>query len=89
MRKAKQLTMQQLIKSRVVWSCTFFLLAFLLIVVSRPSFAFDATGHRLRPFGVNEGIDDKTILSLGIVTVLLAIASFYMFTIIDILLGAF
>ena len=79
---------QQFIKSRVLWSCTFFMLAFMLIVVARPSAVFDETGRRLRPFGVSDGeTDDKTVLSFGVVTVLLSIVSFYMFTIIDLLTG--
>lgn len=76
----------QLIQSRVLWSCTFFVLAFLTVAIARPSFAFDESGRRLRPFGVSEGKDDKTALSLGVVCTLLSVVSFYMFAIIDMLM---
>jgi hypothetical protein len=48
-------------------------------MVSRPQFAFDNEGN-IRPFGIGE---HKSILSLGVVSIALAIWSFYMFTLID------
>lgn len=68
------------INSRVVYSLMFFLLLMVLIVVSKPSMIFNREGS-LKQFGIGE---EKTMFSLGVLTVVLAILSFYTFCIIDI-----
>ena len=75
-------------ESRVIYSCAFFMLAFVLIVVAKPPAVFDGSG-RLRSFGI--GIDqetgaEKTLSSLGVVTAVLAIVCFYVWTTMDIVL---
>ncbi len=65
---------------RVVYSLLFYVLALCLIIVAKPSFMFDSTSKEPKPFGVGEG---KSLYSLGVVTVTLAIVSFYIFALID------
>lgn len=66
--------------ARVVYSILFYALSMALIVVSRPQLVFDErTGNPL-PFGVGEG---KTLFSLGVITVGLALLAFYLFALID------
>ena len=63
---------------RVVYSVIFFVLVMTLLVVSKPS-ALWSEG-RPRPFGTGPG---HTMFPLGVATVLLAVISLYMFTLID------
>lgn len=69
---------------RVVYSILFYVLALCLIIVAKPSFIFDTTSKEAckkpKPFGVGEG---KSLYSLGVVTVALAVVSFYIFALID------
>jgi hypothetical protein len=51
-----------------------------LIVLSKPSFMFSKETGELRPFGAG---DDKTMFSFGVFAVVLAVFSFYLFAIID------
>lgn len=69
------------VSSRIVYSIVFYVLLMILLVVSRPSVIFEVDG-RLRPFGVGE---DKTLFSMGVFAVVVAILSFYVFCIIDII----
>ena len=66
--------------SRLVYSILFFVLAMLILVVSRPSPLFDPSGQ-VRQFGLGGG--DKTLCSLGVATVTIAVTSFYVFALID------
>ncbi len=72
------------LESRVVYSIAFFLLAFVLVVVSKPSAVFDANGG-LRSFGITKRIDakDPTVAPLGVVTAVIAICAFYLFCVLD------
>ena len=72
-------------ESRLVYSCSFFLLSFVLIVVSKPDFIFDRYG-RLKHFGTGRS-PNKTLAPLGVVTVILATLCFYMFCILDMVLS--
>ena len=67
------------INSRVIYSLLFFVLLMILIAVSKPSIVFNPDGS-LKEFGIG---DDKTMFSLGVFTVVVAIISFYTFCIID------
>lgn len=67
------------ISSRVIYSVLFYLLLMILIYVSKPSILFDEKGN-IRFFGIG---DDKTMFSLGVLTVVIAVVSFYIFCIID------
>ena len=74
--------MKQIIplSGRVIYSILFYVLLMILISVSKPSIMYDEYGS-LKEFGIGE---DKTMFSLGVVTVVIAILSFYIFCIIDI-----
>ena len=67
------------IPSRVVYSILFYILLLVLIVLIRPSIMFNEHGN-IKPFGIGE---DKTMFSFGVFTVVLAILSFYVFCLID------
>lgn len=67
------------INSRVVYSVLFYLLLMTLIFVSKPSIMFDERGD-IKHFGIG---DAKTMFSFGVLTVVIAIMSFYIFCIID------
>lgn len=69
------------VNSRIVYSIVFYVLLMILIVVSRPRIIFDLDGQ-IRPFGVGE---DKTLFSMGVFAVVVAVLSFYTFCIIDII----
>lgn len=66
---------------RVAYSILFFVMAMAIVLVSRPTLLFDKS-HELspRPFGLGPG---RTLFSLGAVTVCLAVLSFYVFALID------
>lgn len=67
------------ISSRVVYSILFYILLLILIVLIRPSIMFNQNGN-IKPFGIGE---EKTLFSFGVFTVILAILSFYVFCLID------
>jgi hypothetical protein len=71
-------------KSRLAYSILFFLMCVALFWVTKPSFAFDDDG-RPRPFGFG---DDRTLFTVGVVTVATSIMTFYVFTLIDVVYGA-
>ena len=65
--------------ARVAYSALFFVLVMALVVVARPPYVFDGAG-RPRPFGVEPG---ATLLPLGVVTVVAAAGSMFVFSLID------
>lgn len=67
------------INTRIVYSILFYVLAMTLLVIAKPNTVFDRDGT-IKPFGVGE---DKTLFSLGVYAVVLAVMSFYVFCIID------
>ena len=69
----------RLVAPRVVYSTLFYTASMLLIIVSKPVLMFDAEGEP-RAFGLGS---DKTLFSLGATTVALAVMSFYVFALID------
>ena len=73
----------RLLTGRVVYSLLFYLLAVVLLMVARPSFLFAADGE-IKPYGVGEG---KTVFSIGVLVVVLAIATFYTFAVLDVVFG--
>lgn len=68
--------------ARVVYSAIFFALTMALIVVAKPDAIFDRATGRPRPFGSEPG---STVFSLGVVSVVAAILSLYVFAMIDLL----
>lgn len=70
----------RLLNQRTIYTTLFYVLMLMLIIVSKPAFAFNKDG-RIRPFGVGE---ENTVISLGVIVVALAIVSFYVFACIDV-----
>lgn len=66
---------------RTIYATLFYILVVVLIIVSKPEFAFDSNNN-IRAFGIGP---NKSIVSLGVVSCVLAILSFYAFTLIDII----
>jgi len=71
----------KLLNGRVVYSLLFFGLLMMLIYVAKPSQLFSSEGY-VKPYGVGEG---KTVISLGVLTVVSAICSFYVFALLDVI----
>ena len=69
------------VNSRVIYSVLFFVLLMILVVLSKPSLVFDTNGAP-KPFGIGE---DKTMFSLGVLSIVIAILSFYVFCLIDLI----
>lgn len=67
--------------SRVLYSVIFFILLLVLLFISKPSVMFDENGD-IKQFGMGT---EKTLFSFGIFTAVLAIISFYVFTLLDII----
>lgn len=67
------------VNSRIIYSVAFYVLLMVLIFMSKPAVVFDKDGT-IRPFGVGY---DKTMFSFGVFSVVVAIMSFYMFCLID------
>lgn len=65
---------------RIIYSILFYVLLMILVVLAKPSFLFTNNSHELKPFGIG---DQKTMFSFGVVAVIMAIVSFYLFAIID------
>lgn len=66
--------------SRVIYALLFYSLSMVLVFVARPRFAFREDGTP-RPFGTAS--EDGTLYSVGVLAVVLAIASFFTFCLID------
>ena len=71
--------MSGLVNTRIIYSILFYILLIILIIIAKPSLMFDEDGH-LKTFGIGE---EKTMFSLGVLTVILALLSFYIFCLID------
>lgn len=71
--------MKSIVNARVIYSVLFYILLIVLIIIAKPSVMFEIDGT-IKPFGIG---DDKTMFSLGVFTVVLAILSFYVFCLID------
>jgi hypothetical protein len=79
----------KLLTGRVIYSLLFYILAILLIIVSKPTMIFDSSGS-IMPFGVgltDEG-KEKTIFSIGVFVIVLAIVSFYIFAVLDVIFSS-
>ena len=67
------------LSSRVIYSVLFYVLLIILIILAKPSIIFHSNGV-IKTFGVGE---NKTMFSLGVASIVLAIMSFYIFCLID------
>ena len=68
------------VRQRIVYATAFYALLMTLVIAAKPSALFDADTGDIRPFGVSR--NDQTVFSLGVVTVVLAVLSFYLFCIV-------
>ena len=66
---------------RIVHSVLFYILFMILLFISRPSVIFEKNGT-IKPFGIGH---DKTMFSFGVFSVVIAVLSFYIFCIIDLI----
>lgn len=73
-------TSKSMFNKRLLYALVLFVLIVTLIIVSKPCYIFDKHGYPI-PFGTGEG---KTILSLGVLVILVAYLSFFTINIIDI-----
>lgn len=69
------------LNTRLIYATAFFVLLISLIATVKPSLFFERDG-KIKPFGIG---DDKTMFSFGVITVVLAILSFYFFCVIDVI----
>lgn len=69
-----------MIQSRIAYSLVVYILIMILLFVSKPALSFDSDG-RLKSFGVSD--KNQTIYSVGVLSVCLAVFTFYAFVIID------
>ncbi len=69
------------LNTRLIYATVFFVLLVSLIATVKPNLLFEKDG-RIKPFGIG---DDKTMFSFGVITVVLAILSFYFFCVIDVI----
>jgi maltodextrin utilization protein YvdJ len=69
------------INGRIIYSILLFIMSMLLIYLTKPSMIFKRDDN-IKSFGINK---HQTIISLGVVTILCAIMSFYVFSVIDLI----
>lgn len=67
------------VNSRIVYAILFYVLLIILVVLAKPSIIFEKDGS-IKQFGVGE---EKTMFSLGVFSVVLAIVSYYIFCLVD------
>jgi hypothetical protein len=66
---------------RTIYSSLFYVLAIILVILAKPTLIFNEDGL-VKQFGIGT---EKTIISLGVMNGVLALFSFYVFTMIDII----
>jgi hypothetical protein len=64
---------------RMIHTILLYVLTMALLFITRPRFLFEEDGS-LKTFGLDEG---QTILSMGFVSVVVAISCFFLFTCVD------
>ena len=67
------------VNSRIVYAILFYVLLIVLIIIAKPSMMFEPDGN-IKAFGVG---DDKTMFSVGVFSVVLAVVSYYIFCLVD------
>ena len=72
------------VNGRVVYSLVFYTMAVMLIYLAKPDMMFANDGE-LKTFGVgnDRSGSPKTVFSFGVFAIVLAITSFYLFSVID------
>jgi len=67
------------VNQRTIYSGLFYLLIVTFLFVSKPSLVFDQDGE-IKPFGIGT---QKTLFSFGVLVIVIALLSFYVFAMID------
>lgn len=75
--------MTRIVAPHVMYSVALFVLAMILLIVARPRHVFDHDG-RPRPFGCGK---DQTMVSLGVLTAVIAILITYTCAIVHLFAG--
>lgn len=65
--------------SRILYAILFYILLLTIIYLNKPSMVFNENGS-FKSFGLN---NDDTLYSIGTLSVILSIVSFYIFALID------
>ena len=73
--------MAAIVNTRIVYSILFYILLMILILLAKPSVMFDSDNN-IKIFGTG---NDKTMFSFGVFSVIVAIISFYIFSMIDLI----
>ena len=76
--------MAAIINTRIIYSILFYVLLMVLIILAKPSVMFDNDGN-IKIFGTGS---DKTMFSFGVFSVIIAIISFYIFSMIDLIFSS-
>tara|TARA_Y100000591_G_C21456711_1_gene508730 strand:- start:112 stop:342 length:231 start_codon:yes stop_codon:yes gene_type:complete len=71
------------LSSRIFYAIFLYVLLMTLIFLKKPALLFNKDGE-IKQFGLNKE-KDNTIYSIGVLSVILAIISFYIFCIIDVI----
>lgn len=71
-----------IINTRIIYSILFYVLFMILIILAKPGIMFNKNGE-IKGFGVLD--NEKTLFSFGVFTVIIAIISFYIFVMIDLI----
>jgi hypothetical protein len=71
---------------KVLSAILLFGICFLVLILNRPPFLYTPDSGKLRVFGIDDGSGNKSVFSIGFVTILIAITCFILLTIIDVLL---
>ena len=75
----------KLVSQRVIYSIMFYVLVVILIFIAKPSLMFDRQ-QQFKNFGI--GGSEKTLFSFGVLVSIVALVSFYLFAVIDLMFGS-
>jgi hypothetical protein len=71
------------LSSRIVYSILLYSLLIIVIFINKPSFMFDNRG-KIKCFGLAKS-EGETVYSMGVFVVVMAIISFYIFCMVDLI----
>ncbi len=69
----------------MIYSIMFYVLVVILIFIAKPSLMFDRQ-QQFKNFGI--GGSEKTLFSFGVLVSIVALVSFYLFAVIDLMFGS-
>ena len=68
---------------KTVSAVLLFGICYLVLIVNRPPFLYNPRTSRFRAFGVDDGSGAKSVFSIGFVTCLIAVTSFFVLTLFE------